>query len=283
MKEGCPWRLLALCWTMDVSLKLWNDDRDGEINVPLAEQRKLFFCALGLDLVTGPLHKLASSFGSSLLKSGSSLLKSGSPLSDSLSSPMSLLMAAPIWADLIVDLAIVGFCDKSSRTIVPSIFKDISLRDETGASVCWRRGDDVRRSERHGEEAGARRFELVAHSGEEIFFKEGGELLLVVEYFIVKLVTVAGILDLIVHGFKGVIVWRKKVVEIVEEEIVELYLASNAEQTKIVEGWKKGHPIKVESYVRARSSNGEANVGKVVVARDEVVAGHDVVSGDEVV
>ncbi|KAF3533139.1 hypothetical protein DY000_02040036 [Brassica cretica] len=40
MKEGCPWRLLALCWTMDVSLKLWNGDSDGEINVPLAEQRK---------------------------------------------------------------------------------------------------------------------------------------------------------------------------------------------------------------------------------------------------
>lgn len=58
----------------------------------------------------------------------------------------------------------------------------------------------MRRSERHGEEAGARGFELVAHSGEEIFFKEGGELL--------KLVTVAGILDLIVHGFKVVIVWR---------------------------------------------------------------------------
>lgn len=30
----------------------------------------------------------------------------------------------------------------------------------------------MRRSERHGEEAGARGFELVAHSGEEIFFKE---------------------------------------------------------------------------------------------------------------
>lgn len=50
-----------------------------------------------------------------------------------------------------------------------------------------------------------------------------------------------------------------------------------------MEGWKKGHPIKVESYVRARSSNGEANVGKVVVARDEAVAGDEVVSGDEVI
>ncbi|KAF2556835.1 hypothetical protein F2Q68_00015021 [Brassica cretica] len=107
----------------------------------LAKCWRLFSCALSLDLVTGPLHKLASSFGSSLLKSGSSLLKSGSSLlksgssllksgssllksvssrlksgssrlksgssllksgslsSDSLSSPMSLLMAAPVSED----------------------------------------------------------------------------------------------------------------------------------------------------------------------------------------
>ncbi|KAF2609261.1 hypothetical protein F2Q68_00044427 [Brassica cretica] len=69
---------------------------------------------------------------------------------------------------------------------------------------------------------------------------------------------------------------RKKVVEINDEDIVELYMSK-------MEGWKKGHPIKVESYVRARSSNGEANVGKVVIARDEAVAGDDVVCGDEVV
>ncbi|KAF3517210.1 hypothetical protein DY000_02060012 [Brassica cretica] len=77
---------------------------DGRLSEAMEWRQRLFstqghkitlYCLRWLDLVTGPLHKLASSSGSSLLKSGSSLLKSGSPSSDSLRSPMSLLMAAP--------------------------------------------------------------------------------------------------------------------------------------------------------------------------------------------
>lgn len=45
------------------------------------------------------------------------------------------------------------------------------------------------------------------YSGEDIFFKEGGEFFFV-KYFIVKFVIVVGILDIIVYGYKVDIVWR---------------------------------------------------------------------------
>ncbi|WZZ15861.1 hypothetical protein YC2023_108950 [Brassica napus] len=105
---------------------------------------------------------------------------------------------------------------------------------------------------------------------------EGGELLLV-KYFIVKFVTVAGILDIIVHGYK---------VDIENNEVMASNLDLSLER-RLLRSLRRRSSSSMSSNqsgeLCARSSNGEANVGKVVIARDEVVAGDDVVSGDEVV